>query len=259
MIPGPRRFLLKHRWLVIGVSILLVLGVLEVGLWLSTRVPTYQQILDGGLDQDHDGDPDYFPQFHTAVPVLIRDRVVSLRYQDSPLGNITVEFRYLNGKWPFYNFIGYAPAIVNDNLGAYAPGDTIELVGSVFTYRSHNLSLELPIWALPAGVAKPGPPSISMQNMSAPGFQHALEVAEVSRSAATVHYGFLLLLEGQGIERLSPDANPNGSRMRFKDLGSLGFMDVGDQVLFGGLQTGNYTCVVEYARVEVARFPFYQT
>ncbi len=220
------------------------------------RLPTYQEILDTGEDFDGLPDPDTFPQLNPGDTVRIRDRIVHISW-DCPFCSTypaTIYFPYQGGKWRWFNDDGRAPAFVDDDVTAYAPGDTIELLGTV----ERHLNYEVLIWAV-AGQTEPPPlPIVTLENVSAPIEDYAVEVANVTRGVSLVHYGLLLEFEGFGVDTLRLGEGTMGIRMRFSDLGDVGIFDAGDRIAMPVLDPGNYTLVVHYMlNVEVGRLSFF--
>lgn len=245
-------------WMSAAVVIVAIL-VLFAAFWRPApppRLPTYQEILDTGEDFDGLPDPDTFPQLDPGDTVRIRDRIVHISW-DCPFCSTyyaTIYFPYQGGKWRWFNDDGRAPAFVDDDVTAYVPGVSIELLGTVERF----LNYEVLIWAV-AGQTEPLPrPIVTLENATAPSGDYAVGVANVTRAVSTVHYGLLLQFEGFGVDTLRLGEGTMGTRMRFSDLGDIGIFDDGDRIDMPALDPGNYTLVVQYMwDVEVGRLSFF--
>lgn len=260
IVTGPAR----ARRLLWFIAILIGIALVVVTVWVAVprevQRPTYQQILDGGRDLDGDGFPDIFPQLDSARPVEILDVLLDMEYQPDPYGQpspfVTVWFAYRNGVWPVLNEWAKAFALVEDDLGAYTSGDKILLVGSIARETFNNITYETITWRLVGGTGRISPPTVSLENVTVPGLQYAVEVDNVTRANTLIHYRILLLEGGQGIDLLDLSEGSDAIFTRYEDRNRDGHLSLGDRIILEGLAPGSYEVLVQYALREVGRFPF---
>ena len=243
--------------ILIALSVILAAFVLRS---LERRYPTYQDILDGGRDQDGDGFPEYFPQFDATPSIVIEDTIRSLHYVNETFPEIVVGFPYKDGKWPAYAATGEAPALVFDDLGAYDIGSTVRLSGTIQQENSTsgNHTYQSIIWQLPAGTSPPNPPIVSMNETVISGVQHAVRIGGTTRAVALVHFTFFLFQGAQLVDEMHFDNSVTPLLMQLDDRGTHGVLDPGDVVLFHALQMSSYTLVLNYGYREVGRISFVQ-
>jgi hypothetical protein len=246
----------------LAVSAVVVAGaVISVGAWYyllaQEELPTYQRILDDAIDLDGDGYPDDFNGLAAGDRVKMRDRIVELEYFDvwGTPEYVVLYFPYANGIWEMLNDMGRAWAHVYDDVGAYAPGDRITLVGETVTETWANTTYEFIHWTVEGGMGEIVPPHIELSYTQVGGNVEVV-VQSADRETKLVHYYIFLQHEGQGVDVLEPSKSSEGIFSRFIDRGKVGVIDADDTILINVSGQGVWDLVIQYAKREVATVSF---